>query len=128
MATRSYISIAVANRQPSLSAPRTPSGARERPLEHFPALAEALPRRAGLLSGGEQQMLAIARSMAGAPRLLIIDELSLGLAPPVVDQLLAAVCKLAHESGVGLLLIEQHVDKVTRVSDRVLHLTRGVLH
>jgi branched-chain amino acid transport system ATP-binding protein len=94
-------------------------------LNGFPALQPLLSRRAGLLSGGEQQMLAIARALAGRPRIVIVDELSLGLAPIVVDNLLESITNLARSEGLGLVLIEQHVDKVTRIADRVVHLSRG---
>lgn len=94
-------------------------------VELFPALGPLLQRRSGLLSGGEQQMLAIARALAGSPRLLMVDELSLGLAPLVVDEILPVLRRLADEEGLGVLLVEQHVDKALQVCDRAVVLARG---
>jgi branched-chain amino acid transport system ATP-binding protein len=98
-----------------------------RALDLFPELVPLMRRRAGLLSGGEQQMLSLARALARGPRILLIDELSLGLAPLVVIRLLDAVRKAAHEDGVGVLLVEQHVKQALRVADEVLVMQRGAI-
>jgi ABC-type branched-subunit amino acid transport system ATPase component len=93
-------------------------------LELFPELGEHLGRPAGLLSGGQQQMLSLARALARRPSVLLIDELSLGLAPIVVNRLLTAV-RDAADAGMAVLLVEQHIGKALRIADRVHVLRRG---
>ncbi|MGH9100984.1 MAG: ABC transporter ATP-binding protein [Acidimicrobiales bacterium] len=97
---------------------------------YFPALRRLRDRPAGLLSGGEQQMLAVARNLARRPDLLLLDELSLGLAPILVEALLPVVRDYSRERNCGVLLVEQHVPLALEVADRCYVLSHGdvVLH
>jgi branched-chain amino acid transport system ATP-binding protein len=92
---------------------------------YFPSLEACLDRRAGLCSGGEQQMLSLARALGRSPKVLLADELSLGLAPMIVTNLLKAVREAATEQGVGVLLVEQHVRQALKIADRVYLMERG---
>ena len=94
-------------------------------LELFPALVPLLDRRAGLLSGGEQQMLSLARALVSDPDVLLVDEMSLGLAPLIVANLVARVRDIATTRGVGVLLVEQHVHMALSVADRAYAMSRG---
>jgi branched-chain amino acid transport system ATP-binding protein len=92
--------------------------------ELFPRLAERSRQLAGSLSGGEQQMLSIGRALMAGPRLLLLDEPSLGLAPVVVDEVFAAIQTINGE-GVGILLVEQDVERALAISSRGYLLIEG---
>ena len=98
----------------------------EQVLGDFPKLGERLKQLAGTMSGGEQQMVAVARAMMSAPRLLMLDEPSLGLAPRMVDELLAIARRIA-DAGTTVLMIEQNVKKALAVADRGYVIERGTL-
>ncbi|HEY8524064.1 MAG TPA: ABC transporter ATP-binding protein [Acidimicrobiales bacterium] len=94
-------------------------------FDRFPRLAERRTQRAGTMSGGEQQMLAIARALVLQPRVLVMDEPSTGLAPLIVQQIFDIVGSLAGDLGAGVLLIEQNAASALRISDRAYVLERG---
>jgi branched-chain amino acid transport system ATP-binding protein len=109
-----------------LAVPRSDRAAMlEQVFGWFPALEALTDRRAGLLSGGEQQMLALAQALLRRPRVLMIDEMSLGLAPIVVESLLPIVRQVAAETGCGVLLVEQHAPMALQVADKAVLLNHG---
>jgi branched-chain amino acid transport system ATP-binding protein len=107
-----------------------PRAERERRIEQvmtdFPKLRERERQMAGTMSGGEQQMVAVARAMMAAPRLLLLDEPSLGLAPRMVDELLAIARRIA-DGGTTVLMVEQNVKKALAVAERAYVLERGAI-
>ena len=99
---------------------RVPSAEWERVLALFPAIEAHLDRRAAELSGGQQQMVAVARGLVAQARVLMVDELSLGLAPAVVSDLLVALRLVVDDRGIGLLLVDQNVRALAQICDSAL--------
>jgi branched-chain amino acid transport system ATP-binding protein len=111
--------------QMRFTVPRAERGpALERALELFPVLAERSRQAAGTLSGGEQQMLSLARVLAAPPKLLIADEMSLGLAPKMVDLVFESLVRI-RDQGVTVLLVEQFVERALGLADEAVILRRG---
>jgi branched-chain amino acid transport system ATP-binding protein len=97
----------------------------DRVFEMFPRLAERREQRGGTLSGGEQQMLAIGRALMSRPRLLLLDEPSLGLAPLIVRQIFEAIGRIARDEKVTIFLVEQNAFHALRLADRGYVLVNG---
>jgi ABC-type branched-subunit amino acid transport system ATPase component len=97
----------------------------ERALSDFPTLTRLLDRPGGALSGGEQQLLAIARALCAEPHLLLLDEPTEGIQPLVIEQIAAALDVLNGERGLALLIVEQNLDFIARLARRVLILQKG---
>jgi branched-chain amino acid transport system ATP-binding protein len=97
-------------------------------LAGFPELQDKLRRQAGTLSGGEQQLLALARALVSEPSWLLLDEPSMGLAPIVIDRVADAIARLAAERGLGVLIADQGLGLVRRIADRVYLMAHGAIN
>jgi branched-chain amino acid transport system ATP-binding protein len=91
----------------------------------LPELEKCLGRRAGVLSGGEQQMLSLARGLMSRPRLLLVDEMSLGLAPVIVERLMPVLRRIAEQLQTAVLFVEQHVPQALELADRAYVMASG---
>jgi ABC-type branched-subunit amino acid transport system ATPase component len=103
------------------------AGIPERVFEYFPILKQRLSQSGGTMSGGEQQMLAIARALCGRPKLLLMDEPSDGIQPNIVEMLSVAIPQIAREEKMSVLLVEQNLDLALSASQRCIAMDRGVL-
>ena len=93
-------------------------------IEAFPVLGERIDQPAGALSGGQQQMLSVARAFLAAPKAVLLDEVSMGLAPKVVDAIYSGIARLAA-TGISLLIVEQYINRALSIADDVVLLDRG---
>lgn len=103
------------------------NGQVDRVLELFPVLKEMLGRKGGVLSGGQQQQLAIARAMLTDPKVLILDEPTEGIQPNIIDQIGDTLCKIRDEGKMSILLVEQYLDFCLEVADRFYVMDRGAV-
>jgi branched-chain amino acid transport system ATP-binding protein len=108
----------------SLAAGPGGKGALDKAIEAFPRLGERISQTAGTMSGGEQQMLALARSYIAEPKVMLLDEVSMGLAPKIVDEIFEFLGRVAQE-GASLLLVEQYVTRALALADYVYLMNRG---
>lgn len=93
----------------------------------FPILKERAEQRAGTFSGGQQQILAIARALIGGPKMLLLDEPTEGIQPSIVHDIGIQLGRIAHETGLGILIVEQNVDMVLTLADEVLFMENGAI-
>jgi branched-chain amino acid transport system ATP-binding protein len=96
-------------------------------LEDFPRLRRLLDRPGGALSGGEQQLLAMARCLCGSPRLVLLDEPTEGIQPSIIDEIVETLQRLRRKSGLTMILVEQNLDFIAALSQRVLIIQKGTI-
>src|SRR5207237_8829187 len=98
-----------------------------RVVKEFPGLKPLLDRAGGALSGGEQQLLAIARCLCGKPRLVLLDEPTEGIQPSIIDEIVELLQRLRANSGLTMILVEQNLDFIAALSQRVLIIQKGTI-
>jgi branched-chain amino acid transport system ATP-binding protein len=96
-------------------------------LEEFPRLKPLLERSGGALSGGEQQLLAIARCLCGKPRLILLDEPTEGIQPSIIDEIVEILQRLRDRTGLTMILVEQNLDFIAALSKRILIIQKGAI-
>jgi branched-chain amino acid transport system ATP-binding protein len=99
----------------------------EEVLEEFPRLRPLLDRSGGALSGGEQQLLALARCLCGKPRLILLDEPTEGIQPSIIDEIVEVLQRLRDKSGLTMILVEQNLDFIAALSRRILIIQKGTI-
>ncbi|WP_368911944.1 ABC transporter ATP-binding protein [Taklimakanibacter deserti] len=112
-------------RMGELSSPRARADSVEEVLTYFPRLKTLLERAGGRLSGGEQQLLALARCLCGHPSLLLLDEPTEGVQPSIVEEIAESLVVISRDRGVAVVVVEQQLDFISAVSDRVLVIRKG---
>jgi branched-chain amino acid transport system ATP-binding protein len=111
----------------AISGKATQSDAIEPILEDFPRLKPLIDRLGGALSGGEQQLLAMARCLCGHPRLLLLDEPTEGIQPSIIEEIVQTLIRLRAKGGLGMILVEQNLDFIAALSQRVLIIQKGTI-
>ena len=104
-----------------------PEGAIDAALAEFPRLERLIDRPGGALSGGEQQLLAIARCLAGRPKLLLLDEPTEGIQPSIIDEIVETLLRLRAKGGLTMILVEQNLEFIAALSQRVLIIQKGTI-
>jgi branched-chain amino acid transport system ATP-binding protein len=114
-------------RMGAVGRPKDEAAAIESALETFPRLERLIDRPGGALSGGEQQLLAIARCLAGAPRLILLDEPTEGIQPSIIDEIAETLVNLRSKGELTMILVEQNLDFIAALSERVLIIQKGAI-
>jgi branched-chain amino acid transport system ATP-binding protein len=114
-------------RMGAVAKPKNESAAIESVLEIFPRLKRLIDRAGGALSGGEQQLLAMARCLVGGPKLILLDEPTEGIQPSIIDEIVETLLSLRSKGGLTMILVEQNLDFIAALSQRVLIIQKGAI-